>query len=258
MTIGKDGIDIRPFIETIMGKADALRPSISPEMETALMHRMDPARLKRQAISQGLLAFAQKLGSTPGHFLQGMGQAAPVGVGTYLDEKEKGLDTRINTLDTLNKGKRQDQSDALEAAQTKLKTGLEYNKYQDNKTSEAAKAARDVQKHNLSMARDDAEIERIYSDMVSDRARDLGLDDPELTGDAREAAEMQLTVYRETVERKLRELKGRHGVLGKQGEAGGIIDDGTTKTVEGITYEKRNGKWGVKHTTQFDLMTGRK
>jgi hypothetical protein len=239
-------IDIKPFVDTILGKADSIKPSISPDLEQALMHRMDPARLKRQAISQGLLAFAQKLGSTPGHFLQGMGQAAPVGVGTYKDDMEKGLDTRISTLDTLNKGKRQDDTDQLERAQTSLKTGMAVNKYETDKTSEATKAQQDVRKFNMDMARDEAEVDAVYNDMISQRWQDLGLDNPELIGEERAAAEKKYYEYRQNVDKALGNLKQRHGILGNGKGAMTDPQQEQTKTIDGVTYVKKNGKWFVQ------------
>jgi cupin superfamily acireductone dioxygenase involved in methionine salvage len=244
------GIDLKPFIDTVLGKTDALQPSISPDLKTALMERIDPTRQRNNAIASGLLQFAKTLGSTPGGFLQGLGAAAPVGAETYRSALDSNLDDRISTLDTINKGSIADEQNTYERAADKLKTGMRYNEYQDKRADATTKAKADADKARRQGAKD---VNQVYQQAQ----RDIVRMQEALSRDQGMPPQDKEETLHEYQEERMRQADDEAARL--NGEGGGLIDrDGNVtqsdlmsgvqqkKTINGVTYVKRNGKWGTE------------
>jgi hypothetical protein len=250
---------IKDAINTILGKPDSLvnqQPAMNPDFEQELMAGIDPAAMKRKAIGNALIAASKTLGSAPGSFLTGLGQAAPSGAEAYTTTRDANDLRRQKTLGYISDTKRKAGDDTLDRLKQLIDMGGDINREeraQQKQTNEQAEAERAIEKHQIDLATDEADLQMKFNEAVNERAKALGLDDPDFMGPERDAALKRLNDFSVKLQAELDRLVKKHGINKKNAPAGGgsILPGDAEKGItnrlvkDGVRYMKVNGRWAI-------------
>lgn len=235
--------DLNELFQMIMGGGE---PSVAPNggkltepWQKDLIS--NPEDDKRKAIAQALIQGAQTLGSTPGNFLQGLGQALPAGAQGYMDTMDtRKEDRRKQILNYLDEGRRGENAQTNRAYKA-------FNAARGIKSDERADARLGLERERMDLKRSGALTPDQKRDMtlrvenaVSDYAKGLGLDSEFLAPEDRTMLEQKVDEYRQGLETRLGLREPSSEPAAPEPSAPQYEDE---REIDGKRYIKQKGQW---------------